>query len=343
MSLTTERPQFHAPGRQIRSVDYGFFGPGSPTWKVWTAPTAAIGFQRAVSLEHFDPGLTASVADLGGIYSDPLGRLDHTFAYFLIVAVGDSQMAIEASEHLTAVHATSTGIDPVTGRRYSANNPDSQLWIHVTGWHSVLKCYEVYGPGPLSPEEESRYWEECAIAAELQTCKTSDVPRTRAEVREYFERVRPTLCVSERARRGMHYLLFTPSSRGFKLWLGSRLVAPAAISTLPRWMRKLGGFELPSGVETAQKPLVRAAVSSIADRPGAIAQVVRQGIGPMTGKLYHQHVVAGTPAFPSVVTVDDARHRYGRMGAGDPPGRCRRRIPPQPRDVLAGRVGALRS
>ncbi|ALG87016.1 oxygenase MpaB family protein [Gordonia phthalatica] len=314
MTTDTQRPQFHTPDRRIRSVDYGFFGPGSPTWKVWTAPTAVIAFQRAVSLEHFDSGLTASVADLGGIYSDPLGRLDHTFAYFLIVAVGDSQMAIEASEHLMAVHAKSTGIDPITGRRYSANNPDSQLWIHVTGWHSVLKCYEVYGPGPLTPEEEARYWEECVIAAELQTCKISDVPRTRTEVREYFERVRPTLCVSERARRGMHYLLFTPYSRGLKIGLFARLSAPAAIATLPRWMRRLGGFELPPGFQTAYRPLVRAAVASIANRPAASAKVARQVLGPMTGKLYHQHVVAGTPTDPSVVTVADARERYGRTG-----------------------------
>ncbi|MFZ2242212.1 MAG: oxygenase MpaB family protein [Gordonia amarae] len=316
MPTTVERPQFSAPESRIRSVDYGFFGPGSPTWKVWTAPTAAIGFQRAVALEHFDPALTAAVADLGGIYDDPFGRLDHTFAYFLIAAVGDSQMAVEASEHLMAVHAKSTGIDPVTGRRYSANNPDSQLWIHVTGWHSVLKCYEMYGPGPLSPDEESRYWEECVIAAQLQTCKGSDVPASRAEVREYFEQVRPSLCVSERARRGMHYLLFTPYSKGARLWLGAHLMAPAAISTLPRWMRELGGFELPWGLEVVYRPLVRAAVTAAASHPEALSAGLRQTIGPMTGKLYHQHITASPPSTPSVVTVEDARKRYGRLGRG---------------------------
>ena len=113
------------------------------------------------------------------------------------------------------VHAQATGIEPITGTRYSAtNNPASQLWIHVTGWHSVLKCYEMYGPGPLSAVEEQRYWEECVIAAELQTCKTSDVPRSRDEVREYFAEVRPRLCTSERANRAMHYLLRTPRAQG---------------------------------------------------------------------------------------------------------------------------------
>ena len=89
-----------------------------------------------------------------------------------------------------------TGIEPISGKRYSANNPESQLWIHVTGWHSALKADPRYGSGPLHPAEEDRYRAECAIAAELQTCDPADVPRNRAEVRAYFDRVRPRLCVS---------------------------------------------------------------------------------------------------------------------------------------------------
>jgi uncharacterized protein (DUF2236 family) len=73
----------------IRRDDYGFFGPDSPSWKVWASPTSLIGFQRAVVLEHFDPFLAAAVADSAGIYTDPTGRLDRTLAYFLTVAVAD--------------------------------------------------------------------------------------------------------------------------------------------------------------------------------------------------------------------------------------------------------------
>ena len=36
--------------------DYGFFGPDSVTWKVWTYPTSlTVGFQRAVVVEELDP------------------------------------------------------------------------------------------------------------------------------------------------------------------------------------------------------------------------------------------------------------------------------------------------
>ncbi|WP_067702485.1 oxygenase MpaB family protein [Nocardia jejuensis] len=311
MTTATTRPQFAAPARTIREVDYGFFGPGSPTWKVWTAPTALVGFQRAVTLEHFDPALTAAVADVGGIYSDPRGRLDHTFAYFLIAAVADSRMAIEASEHLMRVHAKATGIEPISGKRYSANNPDSQLWIHVTGWHSVLKCYEMYGPGKLSAAEEKQYWAECIIAAELQTCKPSDVPTSREEVREYFAMMRPKLSSSERAHRGMHYLLFTPRDRGFSLWAGSRLVAPAAIATLPMWMRETGGFDQPKALDVSYRPAMRAASAALGnDR--MLHQVAKRFIGPMTGRLLREHLDAAIPANPVTVSPAQARELYGR-------------------------------
>ena len=184
----------------IRREDYGFFGPDSPSWKVWASPTSLIGFQRAVVLEHFDPYLAAAVADSAGIYTDPSGRLDRTLAYFLTVAVADGRTAIGVSDALMRIHARAKGIEPITGSRYSANNPEAQLWIHVTGWHSVLKCYERYGPGPLSAAEEKRYWAESRIAAELQTCKPADVPASRDEVRQYFADVRGT-AVHLRTRR----------------------------------------------------------------------------------------------------------------------------------------------
>ncbi|MBB3038294.1 oxygenase MpaB family protein [Hoyosella altamirensis] len=296
----------------LREHDYGFFGPDSPTWKVWSHPTALIGFQRSVTLEHFDPFLAAAVADMEGIYRDPHGRLDRTLAYFLTVATADSKTAIRVSEHLMKVHAKATGIEPITGKRYSANNPASQLWIHVTGWHSVLKCYEMYGPGKLSAEEERRYWAECVIAANLQTCDPADVPASREQVTEYFDRVRPTLCVSERAYDAMHYLLHTPRSKGILIWAASRIIAPATIATLPKWMRVTGGFDQPAIVDKAVVPLTRAAVR-VATIP-AVADRVLNVIAPMTGATLRQHRAASPPARAAVVSPSDAKARYATLG-----------------------------
>jgi len=300
------------PTQPLRVTDYGFFGPDSPSWKVWSSPTSLIGFQRSVVLEHFDPFLAAAVADMDGIYANPQSRLDNTLSYFLTIATADSRTAIQASEFLMTVHAKATGIEPISGKRYSANNPDSQLWIHVTGWHSVLKCYEMYGPGPLSAAEEEQYWAECVIAAELQTCKPSDVPRSRAEVRAYFDAVRPTLCTSERALRAMHYLLRTPRTNGgIAFSTLSRVIAPATIATLPKWMRTSGQFDQSAFVDRAIIGATKIEMRALGIKK--LGPPLLEVIAPKTAWVLRQHQESGVPVHPATLTPTAARALYGSM------------------------------
>jgi len=211
----------HAASRTpLRHRDYGFFGPGSPTWKVWAAPTALIGFQRSVVLEHFDPFLAAAVADMQGIYRDPHGRLDRTLAYFLTVAVADGRTAIEASEFLmrcTQGHRHRTHQRKALQRqqpRLAAVDPCHRLALRA----QVLRGLR---PGAAHPGRRAAGTGRTVVtAAELQTCKPADVPRSREEVRDYFAAVRPRLCTSERANEGMHYLLRTPRNKGGPETLG---------------------------------------------------------------------------------------------------------------------------
>lgn len=281
----------HKAAKLMPREDWGFFGPESPTWKVWTAPTAIVGFQRAVVLEHFDPFLTAAVADSAGIYENPMRRFDRTLEYFLTVAVADRRSATAASELLMKVHDKVVGTEPISGRPYSANDPESQLWIHVTGWHSVLLCYERYGPGRLAPEDDLRFWADCALAAELQTCDPGDVPRSREEVREYYAEVRPRLCSSERANEAMAYLLRTPRENGgVRLWAGSRILSPAAIATIPRWMRRLGGFDQPRALDAAVVIPAKIAVKAMGTRAGTMA--VLDALTPRTAAVY-SHWMSG--------------------------------------------------
>ncbi|MFC7617561.1 oxygenase MpaB family protein [Actinokineospora soli] len=113
-----------------------------------------------------------------------------------MVAFAGTEATVKAADVLVKVHSTAVGIEPGSGEPYDANDPASQLWIHLTAWHSILYAYEKYGPGRLSPEDEARYWADCATAAELQTCDPAAVPRDRAGVRAYFERTRPQLAGS---------------------------------------------------------------------------------------------------------------------------------------------------
>src|SRR5690349_19900791 len=230
--------------------DYGFFGPDSVTWKVWSNQTSlTVGFQRAVVVEELRPGLDASVDETHAIFDRPRTLYDRPLKYVALVAFGDSRTTSKAADILVKVHSKGIGTDPVTGMSYDVNDPHSQLWIHLTAWHSILYAYEKYGPGKLSPAEESQYWEECAVAAELQTCSPDDVPRTREGIQAYFEYMRPQLLGSELARNAMNHLLdasvmLPPMPRIFAPanWVVARVLRAGTIATMPRWMRDLSGL-----------------------------------------------------------------------------------------------------
>jgi uncharacterized protein (DUF2236 family) len=289
--------------------DWGFFGPSSPTWRVWSAPTAFLAFRRSIVVQCFDPYLAIAVHESNGVRTNPRKRLDRTLHYFLTVACGDSRSAIEASDLLMRVHANAAGTEPVSRTPYCANDPETQLWIHVTGWHSNLLCYERFGPGPRSPADEARYWQECAIAAELQTCDPALLPRSRDEVREFYASVRSRLCMTEHARALIHYFL-APNEKSPLPGVIGEISTKAVVSTIPRWMRELAGIEQSRAVDVALAPVVRAAVRRYS-RPELASATIGE-VSPSAVALYEQVVRKTPPLRDEVVSPAQARERLER-------------------------------
>jgi uncharacterized protein (DUF2236 family) len=300
--------------------DYGFFGPDSTTWKVWSYPTSlTIGFQRSVVVEELDPFLIAAVDATDRVRYEPRTRYDRTLRYFATVAFGDTRSALKASETLVKVHSKAVGIEPVSGKVYDANDPDSQLWIHLTAWHSILYAYEIYGPGKLSPADESRYWAECAVAAELQTCDPADVPRSREGIRGYFEQVRPRLAASEAAQSMMDHLLnaevmFPPLPRLARpgAWVANKALRAATIATMPKWMRTMGGLRQSAAVDAVVVPLMRAQFRVAA----ASTRMQLAGLGlisPLTRPVVEPVLREVPPLRDEVLTPAEARERHGGL------------------------------
>lgn len=304
--------------------DYGFFGPNSVTWKVWGHATTPItGLQRAVVIEELDPALIAAVDATSANYDRPRTRYDRTVRYFATVAVGDSESVIKAADVLVKVHSKAIGIEPVSGNRYDANDPQSQLWILLTGWHSVLTAYEMYGGGKLTPAEENQYWQECAIAAEFQTCDPADVPRTSAGVRAYFDQMRPHLAVSEAARTMMDHLLNAkvvlpdaPLPARPVVEIINWFLRAGAIATMPRWMRKLSGFDQPRVVDLAVRPVLRVGYGLV-DRIPQLKLAVARLISPSVLEVAAPYVLGVPPLSDEVLTPAQARERYGYARPAD--------------------------
>ena len=70
------------------------------------------------------------------------------------------------------------------------------------------------------------------------------VPASVAEYRDYFERVRPRLCVSEPARAAIDFVLHPPMTRELlPLQLPLRVTAAAALAIVPRDLRVMAGID----------------------------------------------------------------------------------------------------
>ncbi|MGI5456052.1 oxygenase MpaB family protein [Streptomyces sp. CA-249302] len=298
--------------------DYGFFGPGSVVWKVWSHPTApTVGFQRAVVVEELDPPLVAAVHATQGIYRRSRTRYDRTLRYFAMVAFAGSREVCKAADVLVKVHSKAIGQLPYGGGTYDANDPASQLWIQLTGWHSILYAYEKYGPGKLTAAEETEYWEACALAAELQTCSPDDVPRSRDGVREYFARMRPHLSASPIARQAMNHLLKTELvlppvpfwAKPVRLAV-ARAQRIATIATLPRWMRELAGIRQSRLLDALIVPVMKTSFALAHLNPRVELRLLGL-ISPSTVAVVAPVKLGIPPRKEEVLTPAEARTRHG--------------------------------
>lgn len=298
--------------------DYGFFGPASITWKVWLYPTSlTVGFQRAVTIEELDPALVAAVDATQAIVTRPRSRYDRTLHYFALIAFGDSRTASKASDVLVKIHSKAIGTEPLNGTKYDANDPKSQLWIHLTAWHSILYAYERFGPGRLSAKDEAQYWQECARAAELQTCDPVDVPRTREGIQDYFAQMRPKLAGSETAQRMMDHLLHAdimlpPVPRVLRpgSWFVAKMLRYATIATMPQWMRKMSGLRQSRFTDAWITIAMKAAFKTVHVSRWAEIQILAM-ISPATLPVVEPVLRGVAPTRREVIEPEEARQRYG--------------------------------
>lgn len=301
-------------------TDFGFLGPGSVTWRVFNHPSSfTVGFLRTVVTEMFDPFLLASVADTGATETRTRSRYARTLEYVATAAFADSQRAVHAADVLYRIHDRIRGTEPISGLPFDANDPDQQLWIHLTQWHSVLLCYELLGPGPLTAADDARYWEEGRVLAELQTIDPDAVPRSRAEMRAYYLRVRPHLAVTEDTLRIVANLLDAPTGFATR---GSALAGPvvraATIATLPGWLRRLAGLRQPAAIGAAALRTAKVALGALDREPerglsilAELSPGAHEVVAPRVREVAPKATVVRTPAEAfSAAGVTPPRQRF---------------------------------
>ena len=244
--------------------DEGILGPESVAWRVIGHPVSIVGGLRSLIVQSLHPLAMAGVAEHSDYRHRPLDRLRRTSHYVAATTFGDRATAEAAAARVKRVHRRVHGIDPVTGSRYSADDPDTQLWVHCVEWHSFLAAYRAYATSRLTPDEEDRYIAEGAPIAALLDVPEERVPRTVAEMRDYFGSVRPQLCVSDSTRDAIGFVLNPPLTRELiPLQIPLRITAAAAVAVTPSDLRRLAGIAQPRLVDGLLRATVTPAAAAL--------------------------------------------------------------------------------
>jgi len=240
------------------SSSRGLFGPDTVSWRVIGHPAALVGGLRALLLQALHPLAMAGVAQHSNYIEDPMGRLRRTASYVSTVTFGTMAEAEAAAQVVRGVHRHVHGTDPVTGKRYSASDPATMVWVHSVEVHSFLAAYRAYAR-PLSRADQDRYLAEQVEAAVLLGTPRHRVPDSVDAYRDYFASVREQLRTSPEAEAAIGFvrrpsLPGLPAAQRVMLQPAFRAMGDAATSLVPASLRELAGLpprgprELPSRV-----------------------------------------------------------------------------------------------
>ncbi len=252
--------------------DQGLYGPDSVTWRIHGDPAMALAGFRSLLLQAVHPLVMAGFDANTVMRNDPWGRLRRTGDWVATVTYGTTEEAEQAGRVLRAVHASlHPGVEPETGRAYRVDDPELLLWVHCTEVESFLSTYRRCG-GPLEPGDGDRYVDEMRASARLVGLDPSQVPRTEAEIEDYYRRVRPQLQVTSVARRNALWGFVPPMPRAVALGTPARpawaTLVGIAGAMLPRWARRLYGLPgLPTTdlTATVSGRAVRTALAALPD------------------------------------------------------------------------------
>ena len=235
----------------------GLFGPDAVAWRVHGDVTSMmVGGIAALLLQMLHPAVLAGVWDHSNFRSDMAGRLRRTARFIAMTTYGSEAEANAVIARVRAIHDRVQGTLP-DGTPYSANDPASLAWVHVTGSVSFLGAWIRYAEPGMSLADQDRYFAEMArVAVELGA---DPVPRTRMEAHELIKSVRPHLRYDHRTREVSRLVLSQPAPSPMAEPLQA-LTMQAGVDLLPDWAQRLHGLPTP----VFGRPLVRAGTLGVA-------------------------------------------------------------------------------
>ena len=204
--------------------DDGYFGADSITWKIGKEAILLLGGARAVMMQLAHPLVAMGVSAHSNYLQDPFGRTERTFMLGQMLTFGSTGIAQQAARTINQLHhhvygelATTAGAYQ-QGTYYTAHDSELLLWVHATLIDTILHIYPLF-IGPLSPDEQERYYQESKHMARLLGLAASDMPTTVQDLRHYVHDMLYSnqLAATPQARAIVQQVLFAPLSATFRV------------------------------------------------------------------------------------------------------------------------------
>jgi uncharacterized protein (DUF2236 family) len=198
-----------------------------------------LGWGRAILLQLAHPLVAAGVHEHSTVRTAPwtaAARLHATVRAMLALTFGTTGERESAVDGIRAIHRRVNGRLPMAvgpfpaGTRYSAEDPDLVLWVHVTLLDSIPLVYSLF-VAPLTEAERDAYCADAAAVAIALGAREAEVPRTWAALRAHLARVHASGVIAVGAQaRELSNLVLAP-------WI-ARVIPPAA------WLNRLVSLAL---------------------------------------------------------------------------------------------------
>ncbi|UVL60938.1 oxygenase MpaB family protein [Pseudomonas sp. B21-032] len=237
--------------------DPGLFGPDSLSWRVHgDFPSMLIGGISALLLQLLHPLALAGVWDHSNFRQDLLGRLRRTSQFISGTTFGSSRDANWLIEKVRTIHLQVVG-SAADGRPYAASDPDLLTWVHVAEVSRFLAAHMRYRNPQMPVTEQDAYYAEIALIAERLGAR--NVPRSRQQIADYLQAMRPQLLCDARSHEVVQVLLDAPAPSRLAQPVGA-LMLRAGIDLLPEWASAM----LELGQNPLQRRLIRLGIHSTA-------------------------------------------------------------------------------
>ena len=225
----------------IPPSDEAFFAKDTPIRMVHAdVVSMMVGGMAALLLQMLHPHALRGVLDYSNFRDDMHGRLRRTARFIAVTTYGHADDAEAAIKRVNRIHAQVTGTLP-DGTPYSATNPQTLAWVHVTEALMFLEAWLVHVQPKMPLAEQDEYFRQFApIARKLGA---DPVPESKAEAKKVFREMRSELRAGPEAREVASLILEgkTPGAAGRI----QPFLAKAAVAQLPPFARTMLGLEAP--------------------------------------------------------------------------------------------------